>query len=390
MQSLTIILLLTACGEELPATTTTVTTTTTTTPAPLPGINALGNETHDIANVNITVIGNSADGLSVPRDLKFNPGVEGELWVVNRADDSTTTYNNTGTQGQTSVHIVDPYAMHFMEEVSSISFGAALFSDSEYANFGTCHESRNTYNDQGPPNDFMGPTLWSSDPDVYGISNPEAVQAQGFDLGSHIDMLHETPLCMGLAWETANVYWAFNGSVNAINRVDFVDDHGVGWDDHSDGIIGRYVEGDVSRVEDIPSHLAYDPSTAFLYIADTGNSAIKVLDTTSGTRGSNLPKMEWGTDHYDMNDAIMWTLVEGSDYNISLPSGVIIVDETLLVTDNATGIIHAFDLEGNRIDWLDTGLGEGALMGIEALDLDNIWVVDAATDRVLRIQPHKK
>jgi sugar lactone lactonase YvrE len=100
--------------------------------------------------------------------------------------------------------------------------------------------------------------------------------------------------------------------------------------------------------------------------------------------------MEWGTDHYDMDDAIMWTLIEGSDYNISLPSGVIIVDETLLVTDNATGIIHAFDLEGNRIDWLDTGLGEGALMGIEALDLDNIWCVDAATDRVLRIQPHKK
>ena len=31
------------------------------------------------------------------------------------------------------------------------------------------------------------------------------------DLGSHLDMLHNTPLCMGIAHEAANRYWVFGG-----------------------------------------------------------------------------------------------------------------------------------------------------------------------------------
>jgi hypothetical protein len=63
--------------------------------------------------------------------------------------------------------------------------------------FATCQESRNTYNDQAPPNDFMGPTLWPADFDVYAHSNPEAVAFVGSDLGSHIDMLHTRQLRLG-------------------------------------------------------------------------------------------------------------------------------------------------------------------------------------------------
>ncbi len=59
----------------------------------------------------------------------------------------------------------------------------------------------------------------------------------------------------------------------------------------------------------------------------------------------------------------------------------------MLVTDHATGIIHAFDLDGNQIDYLDTELGDGALMGIAARSLEDLWIVDAKDDRVLRIQP---
>ena len=60
------------------------------------------------------------------------------------------------------------------------------------------HESRNTYNDQGLGDDFMGPTLWTSDPEIFGY-NPDAVEylsdlfGMPVDLGSHIDMLHESP-----------------------------------------------------------------------------------------------------------------------------------------------------------------------------------------------------
>jgi hypothetical protein len=239
----------------------------------------------------------------------------------------------------------------------------------------------------------MGPTLWNSDPDIFGESNPDAIEyltdlyGMPVDLGSHIDMLHETPLCMGIAWENENIYWVFDGSTGSIDRVDFKDDHGMGWDDHSDGIIGEFAKGEFSRVEDVPSHLAFDPTTAYLYIADTGNSAIKVLDTTSGTRGSDLPRMEPGTQHYEMDDALVWTLIDGADHGMEQPSGLALFEDTLLVTDHATGKIFAFDLEGELVDWIDTDRGSDSLMGIVARSLDDIWFVDARTEQVIRFQP---
>ena len=352
----------------------------------LPGVGALGHESHDLSAVNMSTVGSRSDGLDVPRDLAFNPGFEGELWVVSRDDDSATIFQDAGTANQSHRHVIDPFAMHFMEEVSSIAFGVPIMPETDFYNFGTCHESRNTYNDQGDPNDYMGPSLWSSDPAIFGGSNPDAIDYLGHDLGSHIDMQHETPLCMGMAWENENVYWVFDGSTGAIDRIDFGDDHGMGWDDHSDGIIAQYAKGELRREADVPSHLEFDPATGFLYIADTGNGAIKVLDTTSGTRGSNLPKMDAGTQHYNMDDVLIWTFAEGADHGIEAPSGIALVDGHVLVTDHNTGIISAFDMDGVLVDWLDTGLGAGALMGIIANSLDDIWIVDAKADRVIRLQ----
>src|SRR5690606_3474583 len=103
-------------------------------------------------------------------------------------------------------------------------------------------------------NDFMGPTLWSADLDIYAQTNPAAVDFLGFDLGSHLDMLHESPLCMGIAWVSDNVYFTFDGLTGSISRYDFVEDHGAGFDDHSDGIVERFVDAGVSRVEGVPSH----------------------------------------------------------------------------------------------------------------------------------------
>ena len=60
------------------------------------GIAALGAGSHDIGSVTVTEIGTDDDGLNIPRDLEFNPDVEGELWVVNQADDSVTIFDNAG------------------------------------------------------------------------------------------------------------------------------------------------------------------------------------------------------------------------------------------------------------------------------------------------------
>ena len=351
------------------------------------GLAAFGYNSHDISTVNLTVIGTSADGLDVPRDLAFNPDVAGELWVVNQEDDSASIFSGAGTDAQSSQHIVDSYALHFMDEVSSIAFGAATFAGSDSPTFGTCQESNNTYNTNSSGNGFMGPTLWTADLSIFGEPNPAAISYLGYDLGSHLDMLHESPYCVGIAWETDNVYWVFDGNDGSIVRYDFQEDHDVGYDNHSDGIIGRYVEGQVSRVEDVPSHLEYDASSQLLYIADTGNSRIAVLDTASGERGDSLRAKESGTDHYEVDDADLWTLIDGSEVGLGEPSGIALVEDTLLVTDHANGNLFAFSLDGELLDWVDTGLGADALMGITARSLEDIWLVDAAGDQVLRLQP---
>lgn len=347
------------------------------------GLPLLGNGSHDLTG-SLEKLAGAQDGLNKPTDLAFNPQAPGELWIVNKADDSATILFDAGTPQQTSDHRIDPFALHFMEQVTSISFGAP-------GTFGTCQDGTNTYNDQAPGNNFTGPTLWSSDLEIFAQSNPEAVDyltdlfGYFVDLGSHLDMLHESPECMGIAWEKQNVYWVFDGYHGSINRYDFQEDHGVGYDDHSDGIIARWVEGEVARVRNVVSHLAFERQTALLYVADTGNARIAVLDTTTGTRGTSLPAMEPGTDHHRWDDGDLFTLVTGADHGLVHPAGIALDGETVYVTDNATSRIFAFDLSGTPLDWADTGLPEGSLAGIRVHE-GALWFVDQKGDALYRVQ----
>ena len=360
----------------------------------LPGVGALGHETHSLDNVQLTVVGTEDDGLNVPRDLDFNPDYGlGQLWVVNRDDDSVSIFFDPDTDAQESDHRIDPFAMHFMEEVSSISFGAPTWSESDELTFGTCQESRNTYNGQQAPNGFMGPTLWTADLDWFAESNPAAVEYLselfGFhvDLGSHLDMLHESPFCMGIEWGgTDNHYWVFDGGDSSISFYDFAADHDIGFDDHSDGIVIRYAKDEVKRLADVPSHLVLDESSGLLYIADTGNGRVAVLDTETGEPGDEIRANEPGVTHYEMEGADIWTLVDGEDHGMTTPSGIELVEDHLLVTDNTSGTIFAFDLEGNLVDHLQLEVPEGALMGLVAPSLDDIWLVDAVNNELLRLQ----
>ena len=344
------------------------------------GVIALGCGEHDVSALEITVIGTRDDGLDVPRDLGINPDDPSQIWTVNRGDDSVVIFTNPGLDDQDAEHIVDPYAMHFMEEASSIAFGAP-------GRFATCQESRNTYDHSMPGNDFMGPALWSSDPDIFGHSNPEAIAEVGEDLGSHVDMLHESPDCMGIAWEEDNVYWVFDGFHRAIVRYDFRADHGPGYDDHSDGRIARYVEGEVERLSGVPSHLVLDPDARRLYIVDTGNNRIAVLETRSGERGEDLAVDEPGTEHYQVDGATLETLIDGDDADLRRPSGIALHEGVLYVTDQADGEILAFSEDGELLDWVDTEREGARLMGIEIDAAGNLWVVDADADELIRITP---
>lgn len=344
------------------------------------GIDLFGGD--DVGGM-LEVIGDEDDGLRGTTDLAFNPDHEGELWTVNRGSDGVVLYFDAGTAQQTSQAIIDPYALHFMEQVSSIAFGAP-------GTFATCQDSRNTYGGQADGNDFMGPTLWSSDLNIFGVTNPEAVEYVsdlfGFysDLGSHLDMLHESPECMGIEWSHDNVYWVFDGLHSSINRYDFAVDHGPGYDDHSDGIIGRWVAGEVERVKGVPSHLALDPSSGLLYIADTGNNRIAVLDTNTGERGKDLQSVEPGVDHHKWVDASLTTLVDGASLGMQLPSGLALHEGLLYATDHGTGRLHAFDLAGKELDRAETGLGADAITGI-IVSQGALWFTQKGDDSVLRL-----
>ena len=315
--------------------------------------------------------------------------------MQNRTDDATVTIRNVGTAEQTSLRRKDPYALHFMEETAAISFSTGN-------KFGSCGETRNTYDGSSAPNDFMGPALWSASDEIFAISNPEAIAVNG-DLGSHLDMMHETPLCMGIAWVSDNVYFVFEGlevteaealtfppnerprpREMGIARYDFKSDHGPGFDFHSDGTVERFMDTDVKRVADVPSHLVYDHDSELLYVADTGNARIQVLDPSTSLAIRQFSGFETMVQELE---GAKWTTFLGAEAELQAPSGLALKNGVLYVGDNLTSTVSAFDLEGNLIDTLELDIAEGGLMGIRiSPDGTSLYAVDFIGDRVLRVE----
>jgi hypothetical protein len=333
--------------------------------------------------------------LQQPRDLAFNPRVPDELWVVNGASDSVAIIHHAAGGSPWIEARRDGQAAHFMHRPSAIAFGGDTTSIGQPGTFATAQESTN---DAIPltGDDFMGPTLFSSDLRLFGRQQPFG------QLGSHLDMLHESPLAMGIAWERANVYWVVGGRHGDITRYDFGIDHGVGNDDHTDGIIHHYVPGQLRRIPGVPSHLAYHAPSGRLFIADTGNGRVVSLDSRAGTLGGAGPSVEPGVASRAVTGAELAGFVcqagapggQGptgaatlSTFGAPLqqPSGLEIDGDVVFVADHATGIIYAFDLQGRQINALDTGLGPGALMGMAIGPDGRLYLVDAVRNRVVRI-----
>ena len=373
-----------ACGGS-PTTTTTppdvpatpVQPTTRTTKAP-----ELGAGDYSPSSVDLVVIATADNGLKTPRDLAWNPQRPDELWVVSHGDDSMTIITDASKDARVAERRKDKGASHFMPKPAALAFGKPDTSFGSGGTFGTCGESRNTYDDKAKPNDFMGPVLWSSDLTVFAKKDPEG-------LGSHLDMLHNTPLCMGIAHEAENRYWVFGGLKNSLDRYDFKRDHNVGQDDHSDGESYQYATGQVKYAEGIPSHLVFHAATSTLYVADTGNARVAKLDTKSGKAGKRVsPKEPMGTSIM-MDDAVLVDVVSAESGKLKAPSGLELRNELLFVSDNETGRITAFALDGSVVNYLDTGLPKGALSGMAFGPDGRLYLVDMAGDRVLRIDPKK-
>lgn len=334
------------------------------------GLALLGNGTNSAAEVEVTVIATEADSLNVPRDLAFNPEVPSQLWILNNADNSTTILLDPGTEAQDWRKRNGFGNDHFLASPAGIAFGAP-------GTFASVHET-DEETQPSTPYDFMGPTLWTSDIEIYDSGH-----------ASHLDMLHNSPNAVGIAWDHDNVYWVFDGFHSSITKYDFQEDHDLGGEDHSDGIIVRYAEGEVGYVPEVSSGMELDHATGLLYIADSGNGRVAVMDTASGARGATIGPNYDGVEMYAMDGATLTTLVDGAAVGLSRPSGLALSGGMLFVADNEGAKIFAFDLEGNVIDWLDLSgeIGPGDLQGI-AFDAEGrLYLVDSGTSRILRVAP---
>jgi sugar lactone lactonase YvrE len=334
------------------------------------GLAILGGGAHTSASVDIVEVVGADAALLSPSDLAFHPTEDHQLWITNRRGDSITIVSRVGAADQSAVTRTSPGAEHFLAEPSSLAFGTA-------GTFATAQDM-DQVTQSTTPADFMGPTLWPADAVLFD---------GGHD--SHLDMLHDSPSGAGIAWDHDNAFWVYDGYHHSIAMYDFHMDHGPGGMDHSGGTIEQWGVTDLGYAPHIGSHIELDRATGLLYIADTRNGRIDVLDTRSGAHGVTVGPNYDGADMYSMDGATFTTLIDGLAIGLEQPSGLALRGGVLYITDHAHDTIHAFSLDGTHLDWLDLS-DQMSPASIGAIELDaegRIYVIDIVGGRVLRLAP---
>lgn len=323
-------------------------------------------------------IGNSSHGLSSPQDLDWVPGRRAEWWVLNKeaTGGSMVIFFDAGLSTQSHQFRRDSHNDHFMARSVAMAFG-----DNNY--FVTAQDIKNT---ASPSSTFMGPALWSSDTAIFARQHQNN-WVPGELLGSHIDMLHQSPYGMGVAHDHANVYWYFDGYNGNICKYDFAEPHGIGEDDHSDGVIHRYTDVTVTRKANMPSHMALDKANSWLYIVDGGSNRILRMKTNTGTLGADITVPASGAEPLAEYKEVTGATVEVLPIsNLSSPCGIDYRNGRIVVSDNTTGNLHIFDVTAPgtpQVGILITG-GPG-VMGVRIDDDNRIWYVNNTTKKLMRV-----
>jgi hypothetical protein len=312
-------------------------------------------------------------GLQRPTDLQFQPGAD-RLWVVDAETHGVLIVEHPGQAQQTQEARVDRYGEHFMDTVSSLAFAGA-------DRFATCQESRDDWNDAPQQeDDFMGPTLWPADLAVFAKVGQEFPWKPGMKEGSHLDMLHESPLCMGIAHETGNVFWAFDGLHGDLVRYDFKQDHGPGGSDHSQGAIHRYVDVKLKRVAGVPGHMAFDGAARQLYVADPGTGRVLVVAVDGGQFVPKKGSKDGLTDFGVVTGIQADVFKQG----LNQPSGLLLANGRLFVGERGTGDVVAYDLTSKQ-ELARLKSGAEALAGLELGPDGKLWFVDSGGKVVVRV-----
>ena len=237
-----------------------------------------------------------------------------------------------------------------------------------------------------PSGYFSGCTLWDSDTSIYA-----RIHQNGPLLGSHWDMVHQSPFSIGIAAETDNIYWMVDGYHSTIAKYDFQEphpDHEHGGEDHSDGIVYRYDEVNIERISGLSSHMVLDDVNDYLYICDTGNQRIIKLSLNAGAINYSLtPYGENLEGYYSMGGAEYETII---DSGLTLPTGIDIYDNYLIISDYSNGDIIFYDLENLGINQelkrLKTDRTND-IMSIKVGPNGSIWYVGTNTNQLVQITP---
>lgn len=323
------------------------------------------------------VIGNSSDLVNAPRDLDVKPNTN-EVWVANYGTMQGANFiifYNAGLSSQSSEYRKDTHSSHFVCYTSAFAF-------SDIGEFATIGEMQN----MNPGSTFMGPSLWSQDTNIFSrVFQNNWVN--GLPLGSHLDMLHQSPYGMGIAHDTAKAYWVFDGYNNNLCKYDFVMGHGPGYEDHSAGMIWRYTDVSLTRVVGVPSHMCVDTMSDWLYFIDGGPKQLKRLNKTTGTVAGNLTPASTSPESLAGYFDVQGATVEVIDSFVTQPCGLEIYNGRLLVGDYTNGNIYVYDITGPTPVFMDTLVtGQAGMMGIKIGPDGNIWFVNNTASTLVRIE----
>jgi hypothetical protein len=312
------------------------------------------------------------------------------LAIANNDTDSLTMFN-TAIGSATALEDRAPF--HYMERISSLAFEPGGF-------FATCQESRNTYDDLQVANDFMGPTLYGTTTAGGASSSMVTSRAQPCDPANpattcfltHYDMLHETPMCMGIAHDTEtltpfrHVYWVFDGLARQLVRLDFQEPHGPGSLDHSMASVRRFEDVQLTPVAGVPGHIMMDPVARVLYIADTGANRVLRVDPDSGQFVRNARHNF--SIYSSMSSRFEYSIYSCTSQHvfasgIDRPSGLVVDQHYVYVGEYGTGRILVLEkASGRQVSYVATG-AQG-LMGLE-MSGGQLWYTDGPGNEVGKV-----
>jgi len=331
---------------------------------------------------------NSSDHVQNPWDLEFNPLNPSELWSVNHDTDSFSVFqvgDDNTVVDSTRLRDRNPY--HYMDQVSGLAWG-------RNGKISTSQASLNTYDGKMEANNFQGPTLYDTHPS-YLVTHNNENDGCGYDRFyrnsdkekecylSHVDMLHESPMAMGIAYDPEeitpyqNVFWIYDGHDKQLVRFDFEQPHGPGSMDHALAQVRRYTDVVLTPKPGVPSHMHLDHASRHLYISDTGANRVLVVAVDSGKYlkdarveypifSSQLPSFQYS----------IWGCTKFYEFaKVDTPSGIAVSTARVFVAEYNTGNILSFAKDsGNLIQTFSApSLSNGLTSITLSPDLSTIW-----------------